>query len=328
MRCLDLDVEIATGVRIEKNRFVAKALTNTYRAHALQWTSGVAAGASDIVVRGNVFVSTDRMINRAWGSARGGVLAGNAWRRDLSQGPGHPFLFEFFDTSDAQGAPGHRVLDAVTAENVNAIDQWNAPGPYAATREWSLTIAAVDGSGAPVAGAAVSVRDAFGALAFSGTTDAAGLSMGTLVGTRIANGPSVIDQGPFAATVSKAGVGAYAGDVAVTKTTALRVDLAAGTAATDVTPPAAPTNVTRRALSASRGHVQWSPVVDPSGIAGYLVLLDGEPVGLTDETRFVVSGLAPLATASVTIQALDRGGNASPPSAAVSITTPAEDRGP
>jgi hypothetical protein len=328
VRCLDLDVETATGVRIEKNRFTAKALTPKYRAHALQWTSGPATGSSDVVVRGNVFTATDREINRAWGAAHGGVFAGNAWIRDLSQGAAHPFLFEYFDTSDAAPAPGHRVLDALTTEDLTANDQWNAPGPYTATREWSLTIEAVGPQGTPVAGAAVSVRDGFGALAFSGTTDAAGLCLGTVVATKLSNGPAVVAQGPFAVTVTKAGVGAYAGTIPVTKTSALRVDLVAATAALDATPPAPPGGLSRRALSASRAHVQWTAVTDPSGIAGYVVFLDGVPVGITDEARFFVSGLSPSTSYAVTVEALDRGGNASGPSAPVTFSTPSEDRGP
>ncbi len=328
VRCLDIDVETATGVRIEKNRFVAKALTPKYRAHAVEWSSGPAAGTSDIVVRGNVFTATDRAIDRAWGSAHGGVFAGNAWRRDLSQGPAHPFLFEYFDTSDAASAPGHRVLDAITTEDVTAVDQWNAPGPYTATREWSLTLAVVDGAGLAVAGASVTVRDTAGVLAYTGTTDAAGLSVGTVVATRIANGPAFTSESPFAISVTKTGVGAYAGTRTITKPTALRIDLAAGTASVDAAAPPAPSSLSRRAISASRAHVQWAPVTDPSSVAGYLVSLDGVLVGVTDETRFFLAGLAPATTYAVTVVALDRGGNASAPSTPVNVTTPAEDRGP
>ncbi len=220
------------------------------------------------------------------------------------------------------------MLDALTTEDVTAVDQWSTPGPYTATREWSLTIAAVDGTGAPVAGASVSVRDGFGALAFSGATDAAGLCLGTVTGTKISNGPAVVSQGPFAVTVTKTGVGAYAGTVAVTKVSALRVDLTAETAALDVTPPAPPGGLSRRPLSASRAHVQWTAATDPSGIAGYLVFLDGVLVGITDETRFFVSGLSPSTAYSVRVETLDRGGNASTASAPVTFSTPTEDRGP
>lgn len=328
VRCLDVDVASATGVRIEKNRFTARALTPKYRAHALQWTSGPAAAASDVVIKANVFTATDRLIDLAWGADHGGLLEGNAWIRDLTQGLAHPFLFQYFDTSDTTPAPGHRVLDAITTEDVAAVAQWNGPAPYSATREWSLLVAAVDGSGAPVAGASVTVRDASAALAFTGTTDAAGLCVGTVVATRIANGPVATSAGPFSVAVAKAGAGSYAGTVAVTKTTALRVNLTAGTAALDVTPPPVPTGLGARAISASRGHVQWSAVTDPSSIAGYLVYVDGVLVGITDETRWFLFGLAPATSYSVTVKALDRGGNASAPTFPVGVTTPAEDRGP
>ncbi len=81
-------------------------------------------------------------------------------------------------------------------------------------------------------------------------------------------------------------------------------------------------------VSASRVYVRWDPATDPSGVAGYLVALGGEPVLVSDVNDAFVAGLAPGATASVTVAAIDRGGNVSPPSTASVTTTGPEDRGP
>ena len=216
----------------------------------------------------------------------------------------------------------------MTTLDLKDVEQWANPGAYSSTREWSLTVVTVDGAGQPVAGALVTVRDAGAAVAFSGTTDAQGRIVGTVVDTTITNGPAFSGHGPFAVSASKAGVGTHATTIPVTGRTALRIDLAASTSALDVTPPDAPAGLSRHVLSATRVYLHWTPVTDPSGLALYQVRLDGEVVGLTDENQFVVAGLLPATSYALSVEAVDRGGNVGVPATVPSVTTSPEDRGP
>ncbi|MBL9088702.1 MAG: hypothetical protein JNM10_16305, partial [Planctomycetia bacterium] len=290
VRALDLDLEGTTGVVIEQNRVHGLSTTPALRGHALEWSSGTVAAPNGVTLRRNVFRATDRLIDRAWGARRGGLLRDNVWVRDLSLGTAHPFLFEYFDNSDTLTSPEHRLLDPLTTEDLLAVDQWGGAGPYASTREWTLGVLAVDAGGAPVAGAAVTVRDKDGATAFTATTDAAGLASGTVVAHQVTNGPVANGRNPFSVSVNKAGVGGFVGQVTVDRRTMLRVDLPAGTATPDTTPPAAPTGVVALRVSASRVYVRWEPATDPSGIAGYLVALGGEPVLVSDVNDAFVAG--------------------------------------
>ncbi len=70
--------------------------------------------------------------------------------------------------------------------------------------EWTLTVAARNG-GAPVAGAAVTVRNSAGSTVFTATTDAAGIARGIVLGTRVERGPSFAAAGPYQVTVESAG---------------------------------------------------------------------------------------------------------------------------
>jgi hypothetical protein len=186
----------------------------------------------------------------------------------------------------------------------------------------------VDALGAPVPGASVTVRDSTNALAWSGTTDANGRASGTVVESLVSNGPSISDRTPHAVSVSKAGVGTYAGSLAVRARTALRVDLPAGTAAPDAAAPTAPTDPTSHAVAASRALFRWMPGADESGIAGYLVFLDGALFGVTDATTFAFFGLDPSTAHVPSVQAVDAGGNVSAAVAGPAFTTRPEDRGP
>ncbi len=147
VRALDLDLSDTAGVVIEQNRVHAVSTTPTLRAHALEWSSGTLAAPNDVTVRRNVFRATDRLIDRSWGARRGGLLRDNVWVRDLSLGTAHPFLFEYFDNSDTLTSAEHRLLDPLTTEDLLAVDQWGGAGPYASTREWTLGILAVDAGG-------------------------------------------------------------------------------------------------------------------------------------------------------------------------------------
>ena len=333
VRCLDVDcwdaqTGIASGIEVHHNRFVAIATGERFQAHALQWTAGARDDVTnDIDVCHNVFVATDRLIEREWSSGRGGLVRDCVFVRDLSLGASHPFVFERFDVSEDLASHGHRIRDAVTTESLSNVTQWASPDPYDSTREWTLAVVATD-AGLPLAGATVTARDVNGTLVVNGTTDAAGLVAGPVIDTIVSNGPTFTDLNPYQVTVTKAGVGTWSGPVTVRARTALRVDPRAGTSVADSTPPSAPSGLWSRALSASRGLLRWTASTDDSGVAGYLVHLDGEVVGTTDTSTFVLFGLEPGTTHVPAVEAFDLNGNRTSVGVGPAFERGPEDRGP
>jgi len=328
VRALDVDLSRGKNTKILDNRFSAISRTTSLRGIALQWTGGNLDGVPvDTAIRRNVFTATDRTIVRSWNAGMGGVMAANAFVRDLSLGAGHPFTFEFFDTSDTRPSPGHRIVDAITTENHRAVGQWVGPAAFTSSREWTLTLLVVDGAGRPVEGAGVAVRDRQGAVAFTANSNAAGVASGVVVETIVRNGPVFDGRGPFTISVTKSGVGTVDGSVAVAGRTALRVDLGAKTVQVDTAAPAAPVIELARPVAGSRAMLRWSVPTDVSGVAAYQVFLDGVLVAIAEDPRTSLSGLVPGATHVLTVKAIDRGGNVSAPSSAVSIVMGADDRG-
>jgi hypothetical protein len=183
-------------------------------------------------------------------------------------------------------------------------------------------------AGVPLPAATVTVRDRVGAVVLSGVTGLDGVVAGTLTTHAITSGPTVDARGPFTVEVGKAGVGVYSGSHAVTSRTAVVVDLVAGTAALDATPPSAPANLLAIPLSASRLLLRWSASADASGVAGYLVEMDGALAAVTDAANATVTGLAAGSAHSFSVRAVDRGGNVSAAASVGSVATRPEDRGP
>jgi hypothetical protein len=329
VRAIDVSLRSAagdtTGVVVEGNRVLARATDATWKAFAFQVTEGT-SGACDMVVRRNVLAATDRAVMHAWDGGRASVFQGCALVRDLSLGLGHAFSVEELGNG---GAPSHGLglADPVTSEDPLAVVEFAEALSYDTVRRSTLVVRAVAG-GAPVPGASVVVRDASSAVVLSGTTGADGVVEGLVTTHAITNGPAVAVKGPFSVSVSKAGVGSYAGTHPVTARTALVVDLGAATASVDATPPGIPLNVFAIPLSASRLLVRWTAPADASGIAGGLVTVDGALAAISDGTSAVISGLPAASLHLVTVQAVDRGGNASLPALAVPATTRPEDRGP
>lgn len=91
----------------------------------------------------------------------------------------------------------------------------------------------------------------------------------------------------------------------------------------DATPPEAPTAVTATPSSESRIDVTWTASSSGSDVVGYIVYLDGNPVGCSEGTSYPIVGLDPATQYSVTVRAKDGAGNASDPSSASQATTAA-----
>ncbi|GAB3855414.1 glycosyl hydrolase family 18 protein [Dactylosporangium cerinum] len=91
--------------------------------------------------------------------------------------------------------------------------------------------------------------------------------------------------------------------------------------ADDTTAPAAPGNLRSTARSSVSVTLAWNAVTDPSGIAGYDVYRGGTLVASSTTTTATVTGLAPLTAYTFTVKARDTYDNASPASAAVTVTT-------
>ena len=330
VRAIDVALQSSAGdvhgVEIRRNRVLAKATDDTWHAFAFHWTEGT-SGACDMAVEGNVFAATDRCLQHSWDGGRGAPFVGNALVRDLTLGAAHPFVVEDFGNGGAP-AGGHGLEDSVTTEDLSTVTQYGSAASFDAVRRATLVVRAVDGAGQPVVGATVAVADVGGLSVLTGVTDASGLFAGAVTWTRITNGPAVQAKGPFAVTVAKPGVGTWAGTQAVASRTAIVVNLPAGTASLDATPPAAPSNVVAFPLSASRLRVRWSAAADPSGVAAYLVTLDGALAAVVPGPAAVLTGLAPGSSHVVTVAALDRGGNLSPAAGAAPASTRPEDRGP
>jgi chitodextrinase len=97
---------------------------------------------------------------------------------------------------------------------------------------------------------------------------------------------------------------------------------------TDTQPPTAPTNLAAGPVTATQVPLSWSASTDDQGIAGYRVFRGAAQVGDVPGTSFTDTTVAPSTTYAYTVKAYDGGGNVSPASDALSVTTPAGDTTP
>ncbi len=327
-RAIDIDVEGGGTFLIQGNRISGISSVGTKKGKAVQWSGGSLTASNQFLARFNVFRATDEFVYRFWHAEHGGAFQSNEWIRDLSQGPGHSAVFEYWDNQDGVAAPGHRFIDAISDEDTTRVTQWANPGPYVSTREHTVRVIARDAGGGVVAGASVIVRDKSSAVVFSGTTDAQGISQGLVTTQRIRPGPIVDARAPFSLSVTHAS-GSFSGPLTLTTgAVTMHVDLGAGTASPDTLIPSTPAGVAAYPLSASRALVRHAAATDAGGIARYRIFLGGVLERLTDQTTCVLSGLTPGASYQVTVQAVDISGNASAVSGTVTLTQPVEDRGP
>jgi chitodextrinase len=90
----------------------------------------------------------------------------------------------------------------------------------------------------------------------------------------------------------------------------------------DTTAPTAPTGLTGFAASTTQVELSWTASSDNVGVAGYRIFRDGAEVGTSTATSYADAGLEPGSTHGYEVRARDGAGNASGPSASVSVTTP------
>lgn len=93
-------------------------------------------------------------------------------------------------------------------------------------------------------------------------------------------------------------------------------------------PPTVPTGVAAHNLGMTSFDLTWNASGDDIDVAGYEVFLDGISHGVFAGTSASLSGLTQFATYSVTLRARDTAGNASAPSAPLSVTTEADPSAP
>ncbi|NKE71368.1 fibronectin type III domain-containing protein [Candidatus Manganitrophus noduliformans] len=89
----------------------------------------------------------------------------------------------------------------------------------------------------------------------------------------------------------------------------------------DTTAPSVPTNVGAAAVSSSQVQLSWSASTDNVGVAGYRIYRNGVQIASSALRTYLNSGLAANTVYSYAVAAYDAGGNLSPASAAVSVTT-------
>ncbi|MFE5083155.1 discoidin domain-containing protein [Streptomyces mirabilis] len=94
---------------------------------------------------------------------------------------------------------------------------------------------------------------------------------------------------------------------------------------TDHTAPTAPGQPTVKPLLPGLVDVSWSAATDDTGVTSYVIYRDGKRIGVTDATTLRVSGLTADTEYSFTVVARDEALNASAPSPAAEVTTPADD---
>ncbi|MDX6355730.1 MAG: hypothetical protein QOF98_2633, partial [Streptomyces sp.] len=92
---------------------------------------------------------------------------------------------------------------------------------------------------------------------------------------------------------------------------------------TDTTAPAAPGKPTVTAGLPTVADVSWPAATDNVGVTNYAVYQGGTQIAVTNKTTLRVSGLVPQSVYSFTVVALDAAYNTSQPSAASTVTMPA-----
>jgi chitodextrinase len=99
-------------------------------------------------------------------------------------------------------------------------------------------------------------------------------------------------------------------------------------ATTDTQAPTAPTNLAAGTVTATQVPLSWTASSDDQGVAGYRVFRGASQVGEVAGTSFTDTTVAPSTSYTYTVKAYDGGGNLSPASDPLDVTTPAGDAVP
>ncbi|MEV8516907.1 CBM35 domain-containing protein [Dactylosporangium sp. NPDC051484] len=91
----------------------------------------------------------------------------------------------------------------------------------------------------------------------------------------------------------------------------------------DTEPPSAPGNLRSGSVTASAVGLAWDASTDNTGVTGYDVYRNGNPITTVTGTTATDTTVVPGTTYSYTVRAHDAAGNTSAPSNAISVTTPA-----
>ncbi len=94
-------------------------------------------------------------------------------------------------------------------------------------------------------------------------------------------------------------------------------------AVADSQAPTAPTNLAAGTVTATQVPLSWSASTDDQGVSGYRIFRGATQVGDVPGTSFADTTVAASTSYTYTVKAYDAGGNVSPASEPVSVTTPA-----
>jgi chitodextrinase len=85
--------------------------------------------------------------------------------------------------------------------------------------------------------------------------------------------------------------------------------------------PSVPTNLTLVAKNHNSATLQWDAATDNVGVTAYKITVNGNEIGSTPNTTFVVNSLLPTETYTITVKAVDAAENESDFSTATIVTT-------
>ena len=140
---------------------------------------------------------------------------------------------------------------------------------------------------------------------------------------------------PYGLNWTDASAGSYrltavATDNKGAQTTSTAVNISVTAPSSDTTPPEVPAGLASPTQTARSVSLSWQAASDNpggSGIAGYDVYRNGNPVGAPAATRFTDSGLEPATTYRYSVRARDNAGNVSLQGTPIEVTTSDDDGG-
>lgn len=87
--------------------------------------------------------------------------------------------------------------------------------------------------------------------------------------------------------------------------------------------PTAPTGLAASNITSTGATLTWNASTDDIGVRRYSIFINGIQAGVSDNTTYTLTGLNPVTTYSITVRAVDLGGNTSDDSATLSLITTA-----